>query len=129
MKKLIALSILFLAGCVGSQMTKGLSGLTGQDIHIAIVYLGYPDGERNVMGDHLYIWSTNHSGLMPVTSLATTNGSIGGTPYYSTSTAMSFQQMQFVCTIELAVNSSNIITHWQYQGNNAGCRQYASRFP
>ena len=122
-----AVMLVLLAGCVGTRLANGCNKLLGQDIHAAVARLGYPDGERTMMGDHLYVWSSDRTGLMPVTSLSTTNGYVGNTGFSGTTTNMSFASVRFHCTLQFAVDSSNHITSWQSSGNNGGCAPYANR--
>lgn len=127
MRNMVLLAALALSGCVGTRLSNGLEAYLNHDIRDMVARLGYPDGERTIMGDHLYVWSTNRTGLLPVTSLSTTTGSVGGMPYYGNTTSTGFMPMQMQCTIELAVDRSNRITHYQWHGNPAGCAHYANR--
>jgi hypothetical protein len=115
-----------LTGCVGDHMNDGLQSLVGQDIHVAVARLGYPDGQRTMLGDTIYIWSSNHSAVLPLTTTNTTTGNVGGVPVYGTQTNTNFVPMNFACTIQIATDKSGRITTWQWSGNMGGCQPYAN---
>ncbi len=129
MKKLIGMTILLLCGCVESRMNNGLHTLVGHDIHDAMRIFGYPTGQRTVMGDTVYVWSSNGQMMMPMTTTSNAYGSVGNTPYYGTSNSTSFQPMATMCTVQLAVDTNGIIKSSQWEGNMAGCNRYARAFP
>jgi hypothetical protein len=115
-----------LSGCVGQRLENGLRSLIGQPISVAANRLGYPDGEREILGDKIYFWSTSHSAMLPMANTTTTTGMVGGTPVYGQTTGMTMVPVHAQCTIQLAVDSAGLIKSWQYRGNPMGCRSYAS---
>ncbi len=117
-----------LAGCATQELNAGLKGLMGQPISAAVDRLGFPDGKRHMMGETIYIWSTNYSSVMAVPQYTTTTGAVGNVPYYSTTSSIGLMRTTADCTVELAVNSEKIITWYKWQGNQYGCRQYANGF-
>lgn len=131
MKKTIitALFALFLAGCATAQLQKGLAGLLGQNIREATARLGYPDGQRQIMGDTIYIWSTTREAVMPYLNTTRTVGMVGNTPVYGTTSSLAFVPFQAACTIQLGAASDGMIKSYQWSGNQAGCEGYASAFP
>jgi hypothetical protein len=59
MRYLILAAILALAGCIMHKLEKQLTPLIGQDIHVAIKRMGYPNATREVVGDTVYTWTTD----------------------------------------------------------------------
>jgi hypothetical protein len=114
-----------LSGCVTSRMNDGLSDLVGLDVDAAVAVLGYPDGQREMMGDTLYIWSSNHNVVLPMATTTTTTGNFGGVPYYGSTTGMGYMPANLNCTIQLAVGPNKVIKSWQWNGNMGGCQPYA----
>jgi hypothetical protein len=127
MKRLIAVILAgaALAGCVFQNMDDGLKALIGQDVHVAVARLGYPTDKREMLGDTIYIWSTAQTvtGTMPVTS--TTTGRVGNVPVQSTTTNFVPTANTYACAIQMAVDSSERIKSYQWQGNIGGCQGYA----
>jgi hypothetical protein len=114
-----------IAGCATQQLDRDLKGLLGQPIQSAVDRLGYPDGEREIMGDKIYVWSTNHNAVMLVPTTTTTTGAVGSTPYTGTTTSMHMMPVAYQCVVQLAVNPDGTIKRYQWQGNQGGCAQYA----
>lgn len=121
----VAIFALGLAGCVSRNMNEGLQGLIGQDIHVAVDRLGYPDAQRTVLGDKVYIWSASHNVSLPMTTMSTTTGSVGGAPVYGTTTNTTFVDTNFNCTITLGTDTNGRIKNYRWSGNMGGCEQYA----
>jgi hypothetical protein len=84
----------------------GLDPMIGQDIHVAIARLGYPQEQRQIAGDTVYLWS-NQAGLPPV---GLVDALLDGPPS---------------CEIEIAVNHDNIIREYHFHGGNSACGPYA----
>ena len=108
MKRIAAfvLAVLDLAGCVPQRMDDGLQSLIGQNIQAAVGKLGYPDGQRTMLGDTIYIWNTGHQGALPIAG-----------------TVVPFS---FNCTIQIATTPDGTIKQPQWAGNVDGCRGYAT---
>lgn len=128
MRWMIVCCFAFIYGCATQILNDGLQGLVGEDIHEAFARLGYPDGQRTVLGDTIYIWSTNHNVAMPITTTTTTTGAVGTTPYYGTTTGMGFVPMAFMCTVQIATDENGRIKNYQWEGNQGGCQRYARGF-
>lgn len=96
--RIAILLALVLAGCVEQKVTRGLTRLIGQDIHVAVQKLGYPATEHEILGDKVYLWT------MSGTESASSNGAF--------------------CTIEIAASQSGIIKTYHLSGNDAGCRVF-----
>lgn len=122
----IAIASLTLTGCMTARMNDGLNTMLGKPISYAVGRLGYPDGQREMMGDTLYVWSTNHQAVLPVYNASSTTGTVGGTPFYGTTSSMGLMRAQAYCTIQIAVTPQGLIKTYQWNGNPIGCRGYAS---
>ena len=125
MRYFIFMIMIALTGCISTRMEDGLKGLLGQDIHAATARLGYPDGERDIMGDHVYVWSTDHQGAMYLPTVQTTTGQVGGVPYSQNTYGGALVPMHAYCIIQLGTTPEGMIKTWQYHGNPAGCAGYA----
>lgn len=117
---------LALAACATRQLNEGLKGLMGQNIQTAVSRLGYPDGQRTMMGNTIYIWSGSHSAAIPLMTTSSTSGMVGGTPVYGTTTNTNWVPVNYNCTIQIATDSDGVIKSYQWSGNEGGCRQYAN---
>ena len=100
--------------------------LNGLNISVAVDRLGYPTGQREILGDTIYVWETRQQVELPALTSSTTTGAVGNTPYYGIDTAITPVSGEFVCTIQLAVTPEGLIKRWQYNGNNGGCATYAN---
>jgi hypothetical protein len=120
--------LLLLAACATHQLDEGLKGLMGRNISEAVNRMGYPDGKREMMGDTIYVWSTNHTGVMPLNMPSTTTGNVGGTPYYSTTNTMHMIPIAYACTVQIATTADGTIKSYQWEGNEGGCRRYSRGF-
>jgi hypothetical protein len=129
MKKLLVIAFLgLLCSCVAQNMNSGLTYLLGQDIRVAVSKIGYPNEKREMLGDRLYIWGVKNTetAIVPVLS-GSTNGYIGTVSINTTTTSMVPITNTYYCSIELAVDSNNRITHYEWRGNMGGCASYANR--
>lgn len=125
MKKITCVAAVLLAGCVMSRLNTGLQGLLGADIHEAAARMGYPNSEREMLGDKIYVWSTDSSAVIPLPMTTTTTGYVGTTPVGMTTNSMGFMPAHFHCTVQLAVTPEGKIKSYQYYGNPGGCGPYA----
>ncbi len=121
-------TIALLTACATQQLNQGLQNLVGSNIRTAISAMGYPDGEREVMGDKIYTWSTNRNAVMPLITTSTTTGMVGSTPVYGTTSATHFVPVAFACTVQIAVTPDGTIKSFQWEGNEGGCQRYARGF-
>ncbi len=122
---LALIAALGLTGCVAQNLNDGLKGLMGQNIQAAVARLGYPDGQRTMLGDTIYVWSSNHSAVIPLTSTNTTVGTVGSTPVYGTTTSTEWVPANYNCTIQIATDDAGTMKRYQWNGNMGGCAQYA----
>lgn len=121
-----------LAGCMTwSGFNEQLGGLVGEPLDLVIQRLGYPNGERQIAGHHVYIWSSNSTGIisMPQTTYgtATAFNRFGTTTAYGSSTSYVPMTVGYNCEILLEVDMSNRIRSYQYNGNIGGCSPYWRR--
>ncbi|MFI4985894.1 MAG: hypothetical protein ACHQF3_00475 [Alphaproteobacteria bacterium] len=122
---LALITVLCLTGCVAQNINDGLNGLMGQNIQAAVARLGYPDAQRTMLGDTIYVWSSNHSAALPVTSTNTTVGTVGTMPVYGTTTSTEWVPVNYNCTIQIATDADGTMKHYQWSGNMGGCASYA----
>jgi len=128
-KKIVAtICLVLVAGCATQQLDTGLKGLIGRPVSEAVGRLGYPDSQREMMGDKLYVWSTSHTAVMPIMNTSTTTGNVGGMPVYGQTTGMTMVPMNANCLIQVAVTENGIIKSYQWRGNEMGCKMYARAF-
>lgn len=128
MKNAIFAATALLCGCVDAftQLNTELPTFVGQNVRAVVQRIGYPDDQREIMGDTLFTWSTNHHSTMYLPTTTTTTGNVGGTPYYATTTGGSQAiPMNFHCMIRIAVNNDGIVKNTQWSGNRGGCAVYA----
>lgn len=130
MRKIVVIAVIsvLLVACATEQLNSGLRSLVGSNIQMAINVMGYPDSEREVAGQKIYLWSTNRTDVLPMATTATTAGAVGGTPYYGTTTGMELVPFTAACKVQIAVNAQGVIQTFQWEGNEAGCARYARRF-
>ena len=124
-RALLLAAAIGLSGCVSDQLNQGLTGLVGRPIDFAVQRLGYPNAQREILGDTLYIWSTNRAGVMPILTNQTTTGLVGNVPVTGTTSGLAYVPVQYDCTIEIAVTAEKIIKSWRWEGNLGGCQPYA----
>ncbi|WP_155122689.1 hypothetical protein [Burkholderia ubonensis] len=131
-KMLIALAPMALAGCMTwGGFEQNLTSLVGEPLDVAVSKLGYPNGERNVAGHHIYVWSSSSTGIvtMPQTSYgtATAFNSFGSTTAFGSTTTYVPMAVGYNCEIDLEVDMANRIRSYQYNGNIGGCMRYNRR--
>lgn len=119
-----------ISGCAFKILDEGLPRLVGQPIDSAINVLGLPNSKMEIAGHTVYIWNSQRSGAVPIynTNTAYTSGTVGTTPVYGTTTtnSVNYVPVSYQCEIKLSVDNQNIITRWEYYGNQGGCQRYAN---
>jgi hypothetical protein len=123
---IVALAALGLGGCVAQNMNAGLNNLMGQNIHAAVDRIGYPNDQRQILGDTVYVWGTSQNTVIPMSTMNTTTGMVGGVPVYGTTTSTNFVPVNFNCTIQIATTPDGTIKNWRWSGNMGGCSSYAN---
>lgn len=106
---LLLVAIISVAGCATQELNDGLQAVVGQPIDVLVSDWGYPSEQHEIMGHTVYIWH-NQNGVMAVPLY-------GGGAYAA----------PLECTVQVVVNDSNIITQYQWSGNNGGCAPFADR--
>jgi hypothetical protein len=124
----VVLLIVPLASCVSSRLNDGLQSLVGKNIQAAVARLGYPDGQRTMLGDTIYIWHTSQNVSLPVTTTSTTTGTVGTAPIYGSTTNTQWVPENFNCIVQIATDRNGTIKSYQWSGNMGGCERYASAF-
>ena len=117
----------FLSGCANQILTKHLNQMMGQNIGVLVNRWGYPDSERTILGHKIYIWGSTSQSMMYMPQTSYTTAYVGNVPIQSTTTSGAFIPMTASCIIQVAVDSSDDISSWQFRGNQAGCAPYAYR--
>ncbi|HXJ38439.1 MAG TPA: hypothetical protein VNH18_04120 [Bryobacteraceae bacterium] len=127
MDKRIAVLALMLAGCVSvsEKLTADLRPFIGSDIKKLSAWLGYPDSKREMFGDTIYTWSTDHRSTMTLPTFTQTTGDIGGTPFSATTQGTEDVPLHFFCTLTVATDEKGIVKNFSFKGNNAGCAKFA----
>jgi hypothetical protein len=122
MRIVMLIAALLIGGCVTTEsIIAPLRAMKGQSIQVAVAKLGYPAEKREMLGDSIYVWSTNRQALliMPTTTL----GAVGRVGYSQTSYGAT--PAQLYCTIQIATDAADVIKRVQFEGNQGGCRMYA----
>lgn len=115
-----------LAGCATTRLNDGLKKYLGHDVKEVVDRLGYPTGQRSVMGDTIYIWSQSENSTFPMPTTSRTTGQVAGMPVSGTTTGTEWVPMNFSCTIQIAVSDAGYIKNIQWEGNQRGCSSYAN---
>lgn len=87
-----------LSACAGQTIKDKLPAYVGRPVDVLVSRIGFPTRQDTVAGQTVYIWT---SGQM-----------VEGTSY--------------ACTIRAILDTQNIVTRWDFQGNEGGCASYAS---
>lgn len=96
---ILAMAIGFaLSACAGAAIKDKMPAYIGQPVSVLIGKLGFPTRQDTIAGQNVYIWTTGHM--------------VEGTSYG--------------CTIRAILDAQNIVSSWDYQGNEGGCAMYAA---
>jgi hypothetical protein len=87
-----------LGGCAGQTIKEKMATYAGQPASVLFGKLGYPTSEQTIANSKAYIWATNRF--------------IDGSSYG--------------CKIRVIVDPQDMISAWDFEGNEGGCAQYAS---
>lgn len=117
-----------LAACATSFDTfdRALPILKGQDVKVAIGYLGIPDQEYDIAGKKVYVWTTTGTNPFPTAVTTTTDGTAGTKPFKATSTTYAYDPTPLGCKIKMATENG-VVTSIEYDGNNGPCFKYSDR--
>jgi hypothetical protein len=115
---LAVLGALLSASCSGGAGTMDgiMRSWEGAPLDAAIAQWGYPDQEQEIAGHKLYRWFYTKSASLPATTTGTVNR-IGNTAFLNATTTGG-GTLVGNCTRTLEVDEHNIISHWQWSGNN-----------
>jgi hypothetical protein len=121
-----------LTGCMTwGGFQQNLGTLIGEPLDVAINRLGYPNAERQIAGHHVYVWSSNSTGViaMPQTTYgtATAFNRFGTAHVVGNTTSFVPMAVGYNCEIDLEVDTADRIRSYQYNGNIGGCRGYNRR--
>lgn len=110
--------LLGLAACSGGFGTMDgiMKSWQGQHIDAVISQWGYPHEERNIAGRKLYIW--HHAKGYNLPSQTYVTGTVVGSTVYGTATTYGGGTFRGNCTRTLEVSPSDVVTAWQWEGNN-----------
>lgn len=108
MKKWMLVCLLCLSGCSSQVMNSKLPNLVGKEIDYAIDILGEPTTVKRYGNRQVVEWAFTHKGLMFHSGLVPQN------------------KRKANCSITLRVKK-DIITDWNWEGNDQGCKFYTSR--
>jgi hypothetical protein len=112
-----AIMMTALVGCAAARLSHFVKPYVGRDIHELTAHLGNPVGKRETTGNSVYVWSADSEGVLPTTSSAD-------------GTRTNTMTVQYECTLEVTVNSQNVIQSYEIEGSDAGCaafRRHLSR--
>ena len=119
-----------LTGCAGKTLNKNLPGLMYKPASYAVNVLGAPTRVSEYGSTRFLNWSVNQQGsmIMPTTNTSSTVGYIGSNMVYGTTTTYGSMVVptSAVCSITLH-ERDDMIVNWEWQGNQYGCSQFASR--
>jgi hypothetical protein len=117
-----------LAACTTfDDIEAGLTSLEGRPLSAAVSKLGFPDEEREIAGQKVYIWASARSGSYTVPQTNTGYGWAGGRPFTYTYQTQQVQSFNHSCVIRVMTDSNGLIVNWDVEGNIGGCERYASR--
>lgn len=130
-KAILILLITFLASCSGGLNGKVMNNIMdswkGSHIDEAINQWGVPDAEQKMAGRRFFVWDKNMTWTAPSTTTGT--GTVVGNTVSIITNTTGGGTSNWNCRRVLLVNDENIITSWQWSGNNcpfAAVGPYAS---
>lgn len=128
MKKIILITVVFLAGCVTfGQMNDGLNKLQGKDKTVAFEALGYPSQQQTFDDTTVYTWSNAVNDVAALSSPQLTTGAIGSTTFNATTIQTDYVPVTYTCKIQIATDKTGKIKNYNYDGNMGGCETYIHR--
>jgi hypothetical protein len=103
--------VAMLSACAAARLSNDVKPYVGRNIDQLVARLGHPTGKRESTGDRVYVWSIDSEGILPTG--ASTEGS-----------ATSTTTVQLECTLEVTVNTENVIQSYEVEGSDAGCAAF-----
>jgi len=95
----VCATVVSLAGCAGQTIQSRMQTYVGQPARALFDRLGFPTSDQVVAGQKVYVWSTSNF--------------VEGTNY--------------ACKIRAIVDPQDIITSFDWEGNQGGCGFFASK--
>ncbi|KQM33593.1 hypothetical protein ASF03_07740 [Rhizobium sp. Leaf68] len=129
--KVISLFVLAgLGGCVTSeQIDAGVTTLEGKSYKEAFAKLGFPDEERKIAGQTVYLWNNRDSGTFTVPTYETATTYVGGQAVTTSFTGSHTRSYDYHCTLKLVVDPKGTVIDASVDGNIGGCERYAALAP
>ena len=123
MRTATALLATLLGGC-GLSMNESLRPMLGRNVEVAVAKLGKPDSQQAAPGETIYLWSSTTPGTAIMMPGMTGGGmtKLGGDPTVMNSYAGAVVPFLAICSVAMAVDTSNTITGYAWRGND--CSQY-----
>lgn len=114
----VVLVCLALAGCATTKVMDGVMGSwVGAPVDEVVAQWGYPSDTRDFAGRKLYVWSESRQLDLPSTS--TTTGKVDGYGnYHGTTTTTPGGSVAYSCERILEVDKDEVVTAYQWRGNN-----------
>lgn len=114
---LITISLLLNSCATTAGYEKILKSWVGSNINDCIKANGYPDNSFTAPnGNKVYVYRSAGSFTMPMQTHTTYN--VYGNAVYGNSYTTGGETIYLSCQTYLEVNKKNIITSWQWKGNN-----------
>jgi hypothetical protein len=103
----------------------GLQRYRGHDVRELAAVIGYPDSQRVVMGDTVYLWRSDVNMPVPNYNMQMTTGMVGSTPYYQNTTDTQPSYVHLQCSIEVVADANGALSTYHLDGQNGACWKYA----
>jgi len=134
---ILAATTLILTGCATEPppapmpnnwdvINAGIQRYRGRDVRELAAVLGYPDSQRAVMGDLVFVWHTDMNAPVPNFNTQTTTGMVGTTPYFENTTQSQPLLVHLQCTIEVATDENGAVKTYHLDGQSGACWRYAN---
>lgn len=124
--RVLICSALLLTGCVPVQqyasrddMQSTVDAYKGLNITAVVAKLGFPKGQRTMLGQTIYTWGSNVQGVVMQPVETQTFGDVDADSLSAVPVSVNY-----VCQIDFAVDAKNVVTDVHFSGNPAGCTPY-----
>lgn len=128
MRKSVCILLCLMLSACADTMKEGLPYLVGKPIQNAINYLGYPDDQRTIAGQDVYIWQQQRTStsLKTVSVPFTGNayGADGGVNYSGEASTVVPVTRHDSCTIRLFADKKGTVRAFDEDSNGA-CGHYS----
>jgi hypothetical protein len=126
MRRLLSTAaFLMLAGCAWDEdLNAGLDKIVGHPIQVAIIRMGMPDSEGQVVGRKFYAWNDSRT-VSDGPTITTGTGTLDGKSFsYNQYSNQASGYSVYECKIRLFVDEDDIVRTYDWNGNLGGCRHY-----